>query len=322
MDASLRPEVFLGVSAVFCSESMRRLVDVVRRVAQSPATVLITGETGSGKELIARAVHHYSLRCDEPWVDVNCAALPEHLVESELFGYDKGAFSGADSMKPGLFELADRGTLFLDEIADLELKMQTKLLRVLDRVPYYRLGGRRKTSVDVRVVAATNHDLAEAVAAGKFRRDLFHRLSEVHLKIPPLRQRTEDVVPLAEFFLRECNPVCSFSAPVLDALQAYSWPGNVRELRNVVNRAALLSRGPDLQLSDLALQEQEESCALPDHIPVCGLDIMERQMIFRALEETGGHHAKAAGLLGISARTLTRKLRTYERDGIQEAAAL
>ena len=212
MDASLRPEVFLGVSAVFCSESMRRLVDVVRRVAQSPATVLITGETGSGKELIARAVHHYSLRCDEPWVDVNCAALPEHLVESELFGYDKGAFSGADSMKPGLFELADKGTLFLDEIADLELKMQTKLLRVLDRVPYYRLGGRRKTSVDVRVVAATNHDLAEAVATGKFRHDLFHRLSEVHLKIPPLRQRPEDVVPLAEFFLRECNPARSFSA--------------------------------------------------------------------------------------------------------------
>ena len=322
MEPSLRPEVFLGVSAVIHSEGMRRLMDVVQRVAQSSATVLVTGETGSGKELIARAVHHYSLRCNEPWIDVNCAALPEHLVESELFGYDKGAFSGADSMKPGLFELADKGTLFLDEIADLELKMQVKLLRVLDRVPYYRLGGRRKVSVDVRVVAATNHDLMEDVEAGRFRRDLFHRLSEVHLKIPPLRQRPEDIVPLAEFFLREVDGAHSLSPAAREALQASHWAGNVRELRNVVNRAALLCQGPEIRPSDLAIERKEEPGWGTDEMPVCGLELVERRMIFRALEETGGHQARAAELLGISARTLTRKLRTYEKEGIQEHVAL
>lgn len=322
MEPSARPEVFLGIPAVICSEGMRRLMDVVQRVAQSSATVLVTGETGSGKELIARALHHYSLRCNGPWIDVNCAALPEHLVESELFGYDKGAFSGAEFMKPGLFELADKGTLLLDEIADLELKMQVKLLRVLDRVPYYRLGGRRKISVDVRVVAATNHDLMEDVEAGRFRRDLFHRLSEVHLKIPPLRQRPEDIIPLAEFFLREVSAALSLTPSAREALQAASWAGNVRELRNVVKRATLLCRGPEIRPSDLAIERKQDSVPQTDEILVCGLELMERRMIFRALEETGGHHARAAELLGISARTLTRKLRTYEREGVQEAVAL
>ena len=322
MEPSARPEVFLGAPAVIRSEGMRRLMDVVQRVAQSSATVLVTGETGSGKELIARALHHYSLRCNEPWIDVNCAALPEHLVESELFGYDKGAFSGAEFMKPGLFELADKGTLFLDEIADLELKMQVKLLRVLDRAPYYRLGGRRKISVDVRVVAATNHDLMEDVEAGRFRRDLFHRLSEVHLKIPPLRQRPEDIVPLAEFFLREVSAALSLTPSAREALQAASWAGNVRELRNVVNRAALLCRGPEIRASDLAIERKQDSGPQTDEIPLCALESMERRMIFRALEETSGHHAKAAELLGISARTLTRKLRTYEKEGVQETVAL
>ena len=322
MEPSARPEVFLGAPAVIRSEGMRRLMDVVQRVAQSSATVLVTGETGSGKELIARALHHYSLRCNEPWIDVNCAALPEHLVESELFGYDKGAFSGAEFMKPGLFELADKGTLLLDEIADLELKMQVKLLRVLDRAPYYRLGGRRKISVDVRVVAATNHDLMEDVEAGRFRRDLFHRLSEVHLKIPPLRQRPEDIIPLAEFFLREVSAALSLTPSAREALQAASWSGNVRELRNVVNRAALLCRGPEIRASDLAIETKQDSGPQTDEIPLCALESMERRMIFRALEETSGHHARAAEVLGISARTLTRKLRTYEREGVQETVAL
>src|SRR2546426_5996154 len=191
---------FLGMPAMVRSTAMKDLLSLVERVAHTNATVLITGETGSGKELVARALHHYSLRHAKPWVDFNCAALPEHLMESELFGYEKGAFSGADSTKPGLFELANMGTLFLDEIGELDRKMQVKLLRVLDGTPYYRLGGVRKISVDVRVLSATNLNLEEAVQEGKFRSDLYHRLTQIHLKVPPLRDRPDDVTALAELF--------------------------------------------------------------------------------------------------------------------------
>src|SRR6266581_1498172 len=197
---------FLGMTAVIRSKAMLELLSVAERVGRTSAAVLITGETGSGKELIARAVHHYSLRHSKPWVDVNCAALPEHLMESELFGYEKGAFSGADSTKQGLFELANTGTLFLDEIGELDHKMQVKLLRVLDGTPYYRLGGVRKISVDVRIVSATNVNLEEAVRTGKFRSDLYHRISQIHLKVPPLRERPDDVAVLAELFIRQQDP--------------------------------------------------------------------------------------------------------------------
>ena len=224
-----------------CSELMKKLVAMAERVARGSAAILITGETGSGKELIARAIHHHSLRCAKPWIDVNCAALPEHLVESELFGYEKGAFSGADSAKPGLFELADKGTLFLDEIGELDPKVQVKLLRVLDGVPYYRLGGSRKVSVDVRIVAATNIALEEAVRAGRFRSDLFHRVSHIQLRVPPLRERLEDIVPLANHFLAKSFPDMRLSSEAVEILRNYSWPGNVRELRNVVVGAALAS---------------------------------------------------------------------------------
>src|SRR5271157_5835440 len=177
--------------AIISSPGMRQLIELAERIAQSHAAVLITGESGSGKELIARAVHHYSLRNAKPWVDVSCAALPENLVESELFGYEKGAFSSADSPKPGLFELANHGTLFLDEIGELEPRMQVKLLRVLDGTPYYRLGGVRKVSVDVRIIAATNQNLEEMVRSGRFRCDLYHRLSQITLRVPPLRERVD-----------------------------------------------------------------------------------------------------------------------------------
>ena len=200
-----------GVQAIFCSESMKRLLQMVERVAHHNAAVLIIGETGSGKELIARAVHHHSLRCDQPWIDVNCGALPEHLVESELFGYEKGAFSGADTSKPGFFELAHKGTLFLDEVGELEQKLQVKLLRVLDGTPYYRLGGTKKVTVDVRLVAATNQELERTVREGRFRGDLYHRLSQFQLRVPPLRERREDIPLLAEYFLKATHPTARLS---------------------------------------------------------------------------------------------------------------
>src|ERR1019366_6324605 len=198
--------IFLGMTAVIASDEMRNLMSVAERVARSNATVLILGESGSGKEVLARAIHHYSGRSQKPWVDLNCGALPEHLIESELFGYDRGAFSGANNNKPGLFELAHQGTIFLDEIAELEMKMQVKLLRVLDGVPYYRLGGVKKVSVDVRIVAATNQDLETMIQHGEFRGDLYHRLSQISLRVPPLRERMEDILPLAEHYLHQLKP--------------------------------------------------------------------------------------------------------------------
>src|SRR5437899_7565438 len=186
------------VDLIIRSAVLQRVMKLAEKVARHPAAVLIVGETGTGKEMIARLIHNQSLRCNQPWVDVNCAAIPEHLVESELFGYEKGAFSGAEAMKPGFFELADKGTLFLDEIGDLDLKVQAKLLRVLDGVPYYRLGGSKKVNVNVRVVAATNRDLEEAAHAGAFRSDLYHRLAQFKLEVPPLRERPEDLLGIAE----------------------------------------------------------------------------------------------------------------------------
>ena len=203
--------VYLGVAAVIASPKMRQLMEMLVRVARMPATVLITGETGTGKEIVARAIHHYSLRANRPWVDFNCAALPEHLVESELFGHEKGAFSGADAVRPGLFEMAHSGTLFLDEVGELDARMQVKLLRVLDGVPYYRVGGQKKIAADVRIVAATNQDLERAVAARVFRADLFHRLNQCRVHVPPLRERCEDIVPIAEFFLRQYAERAGFS---------------------------------------------------------------------------------------------------------------
>src|SRR6266481_3786028 len=191
---------FLGMRAIVASPAMRDLLAFVERIAQTNAAVLITGESGSGKELIARAIHHYSLRCSKPWVDVSCAALPEHLVESELFGYERGAFSGADSPKPGLFELANTGTLFLDEVGELEPRMQVKLLRVLDGVPYFRVGGRKKIDVNTRILAATNQNLEQAVESGRFRGDLYYRLNQCQVRVPPLRERKEDIGPIAAHF--------------------------------------------------------------------------------------------------------------------------
>ncbi len=298
---------------ILASPVMHKFMALVDRVAGHTETVLITGETGTGKELIARTIHESSNRRIRPWVDINCAALPENLVESELFGYEKGAFSGADSSKPGLFEMADRGTLFLDEIGELQLQTQVKLLRVLDGQPFYRLGGHRKIKVDVRIVAATNQDLEAAVRDGRFRQDLFHRLGQIQLRVPPLRERPEDIVALAEHFLRLKAPSKSFSARAISALLSHAWPGNIRELRNLVAKMAMESGSSEIDFSQLNASLTGEPTALRQtaSLPVSNLDSMEEQMIIKALERTGGQRTLAAEQLGISRRTLSRKLKEY-----------
>ncbi len=302
-----------GSVFILASPLMHRFMGMVDRVAGHTETVLITGETGTGKELIARTIHQSSNRRGRPWVDINCAALPENLVESELFGFEKGAFTGADVSKPGLFEMADRGTLFLDEIGELQLHTQVKLLRVLDGYPFYRLGGHRKIKVDVRIVAATNQDLESAVSAGRFRQDLFHRLSQFQLRVPPLRERPEDIVALAEHFLSLKTPGSSFEPEAVSALLSHAWPGNVRELRNLVARVAVQSTHPEIQASQIADAMSGSPAALRQtaSMPVGNLDSMEEQMIIRALERSGGHRGQAADQLGISRRTLSRKLKEY-----------
>jgi transcriptional regulator with PAS, ATPase and Fis domain len=306
-----------GTQFLIASPIMHKFMGMVDRVAGHTETVLVTGETGTGKELVARTIHDSSNRHKHALVDINCAALPEHLVESELFGYEKGAFSGADSSKPGLFELADKSTIFLDEIGELQPQVQVKLLRVLDGAPYYRLGGNRKITVDVRVVVATNQDLELAVKEGRFRKDLFHRLSQFHLRVPPLRERSEDIAALARHFLSLKAADKAFSGDALVALQAHPWPGNIRELRNLVAKLAMATEDRQITGAEVA----EGLCAEPaaamhasGAVPLGNLENMEEQMIIRALEQSGGHRAQAADQLGISRRTLSRKLREYDID--------
>lgn len=324
---------FLGVRAVWASPVTNGLIEKVKRMAISSAAVLVEGETGSGKEIIARALHHFSMRSNKPWVDVNCAALPEHLVESELFGYEKGAFSGANASKPGLFEMAETGTLFLDEIGELDSRLQVKLLRVLDGVGFYRLGGVKKVTVNVRIVAATNRNLEQEVAHGRFRKDLYHRLSQLVLRVPPLRERQDDIVPIAKLFLEQQNPQLGLSIEAERILRSHRWPGNVRELQNVMIYCATMSPGPLVQKDDLppALlsyaplidatlasagvspvdpYRPEASNGGGEQAPL-QLDDMERLTILRVLEQTGGHRERAARVLGISSRTLSRKLKAY-----------
>ena len=313
---------FLGMPALVESKPMQDLLSLAERVARTNVAVLITGETGSGKELVARAIHHYSARNSKPWVDVNCAALPEHLVESELFGYERGAFSGAATTKAGLFELAHTGTLFLDEIGELDRRMQVKLLRVLDGTPYYRLGGVRKISVDVRIVSATNLNLEEGIRTGGFRSDLYHRLSQVHLKVPPLRERPDDVAALAALFLRQQDPRYYFSPEAIDALRGRFWAGNVRELRNLVSKSVIFASGFCIEPADLAVAVESPESAAEVEDSMVSLERLEKQTIFKALEQSSGHHQKAAELLGISRRTLSRRLKVYGTSETQEVSVV
>jgi transcriptional regulator with PAS, ATPase and Fis domain len=308
----------MEVPAVICSEAICAVMSFVERLAKSNACVLITGESGSGKELVARSLHEYSPRRHNPFIDVNCAALPDHLIESELFGYEKGAFSGADTAKPGMFELANRGTLFLDEIGELPLGQQGKLLRVLDGWSPYRLGGTRKVPIDVRIVAATNADLEGAVRAGRFRADLYHRLNEIGVAVPPLRDRFADIEPLARLFLGRQNPQLVLSGEALAKLQYYFWPGNIRELKNVMARAAFAATGNTVLPEHLPLEVRE--ARTPDAPATFRLERVEKKVICTALAKASGRRDHAAAMLGISRRTLSRRLKEYGSEALKEMA--
>ncbi len=321
------------------SPRMIEALDTIRYVANSACSLLITGETGTGKELFARAAHRASPRRNQPFIPVNCAAIPETLLETELFGHVKGAFTGATNARPGRFMTANEGTIFLDEIGDLPLSAQAKLLRVLEERVVSPVGSDTDLPVDVRIIAATHHDLGAMVAQGTFRADLYFRLAVVPISLPPLRERPEDVVPIAEVCLARARERLGRAVEGLDgsgkaALTAYQWPGNVRELAHMIERAVLLSRKSrigqaDLQLPDVRTKFARASQAMPvdpakiaegscPSIPVpqsldlrSALEALERQMIERALHESGGNRTVAAALLGLNRTTLVEKLRKY-----------
>jgi len=315
------------------SRQMKELFGVIDRVASQPSTVLITGESGTGKELVAKALHHHGQRAGKPFIRINCAAIPNNLMESELFGFERGAFTGADHSKPGRFELADDGTLFLDEIGEISSEMQVKLLRALQEGEFERVGGLKTISVSVRLIAATNRNLQEAIEDGEFREDLYYRLNVVPIRLPPLRERTEDIPALVQHFVTKYNlrlsrAVEGVSEEGLEVLQRYSWPGNIRELENVIERTLLFCDSAVVGEDDLP-PDLKEACGgdsppvpIPAiHLPAgdAGLkDVVkqtmsqiERQYITRALEETTGNVTQAARLLKISRKSMQNKMKEF-----------
>ena len=304
----------IGRSAV-----MTRLLETVAQVAPSEATVLITGESGTGKEVIAGAIHYNSPRREGPFIKINCAAIPETLLESELFGHEKGSFTGADRRREGKFRQADGGSIFLDEVSEMSLAMQVRLLRVLQEREITRVGGEEVIRVNVRVITATNRDLPAAIEAGRFRKDLFYRLNVVTLHVPPLRERKDDIPPLAEHFLKmfaEKNRkrVRGFTPQAMDRLLRYDWPGNVRELMNTVERGVVLTRSEYIdegELTPVLLKQHEEETVLPGEVPTASLEALEKATILKTLEQTGGNKSEAARRLGITRRTLHQKLKKY-----------
>jgi DNA-binding NtrC family response regulator len=306
-----------GPEIVTSDPRLRRVLELIGKVAQSDVSVLVTGESGTGKELAARAIHRRSLRADQPLVALNCAAVAETLAESELFGHEKGAFTGAGTRKIGLLELAEGGTLFLDDIGDLALPLQAKLLRVLETKQFRRVGGVKELPSDFRLVSATNRPLEELVEREAFRGDLFYRINAVVLGLPPLRERVGDVRMLAQRFLGDGGTgsgAWEIAPDALELLEAYPWPGNVRELKNVMERARLLAHGHTIHAADLGASLTRSSTPLrPDSgpsLPALDLAALERMAIERALERTSWHQGLASELLGISARTLHRKIRS------------
>ena len=302
------------------SSRMKSLLETVDRVASSEATVLITGESGTGKELIAGALHYNSLRNEGPFVKINCAALTETLLESELFGHEKGAFTGAERKKEGCFVQAHGGSLFLDEVSEMSLTMQVKLLRVLQEREVVRVGGEGAVPVDVRVISATNKRLEERITDGSFREDLFYRLNVVGLEVPPLRSRQEDVPLLAQHFLemfseKNRKPVAGFTPRAMDAVLRYDWPGNVRELMNAVERGVVLARTEYLDVDDLRIPQMSgETLNFSRNVSaeIAGpLEQVEKRAILNTLENTGGNKSEAARRLGITRKTLHHKLKKY-----------
>ena len=307
------------VDIVGRDEKMVEIFDLVGQVADSDATVLVTGESGTGKELVARAIHRQSRRSQRPFVAVNCTAIPEHLIESELFGHERGAFTGAVQRRIGKFELAHSGTLLLDEIGSMRLDMQTKLLRALQEREIERVGGERTIKVDVRIVAATNADLRELVKTKAFRDDLYYRLNVIPVFVPPLRSRKGDIALLVQYFLAKYNrqfnrQVRGFSLAAMEALQAYDWPGNVRELENIVERLVVISKHETIQLRDLPLDLQSSHTPLVEQMEEEGYDLrkavqqFEREYIRRVLEKTHWNQTMAARMLGIHRNTLLGKI--------------
>lgn len=300
------------------SPAMQNIFDLIERVGPSSTNILITGESGTGKEVVARALHSHSNRSKDPFIAINCTAIPESLMESELFGHVKGSFTGATQDKKGLFEEAHGGTIFLDEIGDMDMGLQAKLLRVLQERVIKPVGSNQTKPIDVRVIAATHKDLKKAIANGVFREDLYYRLSVIPIVIPPLRHRVEDVPLLANYFLRKYsalngNKVVSFSQEALRKLIAMPWPGNVRELENMIERLVVLTRGNSIEESDIPESEQTSSehffgKATSDYPTI---ESLEKRYIQLVLEKTGGKKEKAAQILGINRRTLYRKEREY-----------
>ncbi len=307
------------------SAPMRRVYTLVEQVASSSASVLITGESGTGKELVARTIHGLSPRRNAEFIAINCSAIPESLMESELFGHERGAFTGAAARRHGCFELADGGTLLLDEIAEMPTLLQAKLLRVLEERTVRRLGGSQEIAVDVRVLAATNRDPHGAVSEGLFREDLLYRLNVITIELPPLRQRKDDLPLLARHLVaslsaRHGRPARSLGPTALEVLRAHHWPGNVRELRNVIERAVIICSGEQIErhhiapypLDQRARARSEDTLSLPVGTP---LEEVERQMILRTLQKTENNKTRAAELLQISLKTLHNKLRLYRERG-------
>ncbi|MBM7559359.1 sigma-54-dependent transcriptional regulator [Marinitoga litoralis] len=306
------------------SEIMKNIIYIVNKVIETDANILITGETGVGKEVFTRYIQRFSKRKDNPFIIVNCAAIPKDLVESELFGYEKGAFTGADKAKPGKFELADKGTIFLDEVGELPLEIQSKLLRVLESGTIERVGGTKEINVDVRVIAATNRNLEEEVKKGNFRMDLFYRLNVININIPPIRERKEDIPIFIEFFNKRYSakynkPKINFSKDAYDILISYDWPGNIREIRNFVERLFIIfDTKNSIKKSDIEflLNMKNDKTIETDNFSNMTLEEMEKELILKTLEKYSGNKTKTAKALGISLRTLQYKLKKYENGGI------
>ena len=324
---SLKARISKSRTMVGESSSMKQLMQHIGKVAPKNSWVLITGENGTGKELVAHTIHSLSQRQNKPLIEVNCAAIPEELIESELFGHERGSFTGAGQMKRGRFEVADGGTLFLDEIADMSLKTQAKILRILQEQRFERVGGNQTISVDVRVIAATNKDLEEEIKKGRFREDLYHRLNVIPLKVPSLRDRKEDIIHLAEHFTKEISTEAShpkkLSPRALELLEAYKWPGNVRELKNAIERLVILSEGNTIEERDLFIispqiisTEDDTSFTTPaQQAHEASLknakNEFEKDFILKKLKENDWNITKAANALGIERSNLHRKIKTY-----------